>query len=727
MNVRKIIFSVLSMMLVLRPSLVVAFDSWPNVYFDIVKVYNTNGKEGLVACLEKDNVFDVFPWWYRQKNADTLMILGTVELHDDDYGNKRGSYNVNWLVYCDDDGIEQYLFEDYVTMGGPLGVLLGKNLKTIQGAQYYYGNTLVWEPSVTPSGFIRGATNSSINVSCPDGLIYHDGMCQDYDSIKGSCSKGTKALTGNAAAGIQADDPWTTHEYTVHLYAAAAGKKRVLKTGNTADGAVLICRLESDKYMYTNWSKEIWCTSSNDPIQHETAMRLFICDKNVGWVEKPLPWCSNAANIKDKVLTGLNGQKGLSCKDRGVGCRVGFSGSNCAYLYCSGDSQPDLEKKTCLTSQQYGNLTQEQKERVDQEVRRSIGECKNMRSAYEKDVQACENSGGTNGFTWNGPDKQRLETVTVDGVQDLSGEYIVETDEKYWDTAANAMKKKNKLNCSYEKNCVCNAKNTEVESNVRCKCIAEHAWEDRENKKRGCKKIDEAKLRADCANIIRDKGCALDPTLDPCIEPRGEYSCECVSKKYEGYYRLDFNTFECVADSTLAICLPLITKRHAEWENGECKCIDRGSGENIRQYHLINGECLETSESVAERNRRNAAERLDALIDADEQANNAFNRGVSNIQEGSKQIVRDAYDKLNNLQEEADLKQSVWRNKDGKFNTMRLLSDSVAGVALGTVGGVWVHEVLRKNQIESGFEAIGCTVGGETVADFGSVFQIGFK
>ena len=69
---------------------------------------------------------------------------------------------------------------------------------------------------------------------------------------------------------------------------------------------------------------------------------------------------------------------------------------------------------------------------------------------------------------------------------------------------------------------------------------------------------------------------------------------------------------------------------------------------------------------------------------------------------------------------------SVWKNKSGKFNTARLASDSVAGVVLGTAGGLITSNLVRKNQIRTGFEDISCTVGGQKIADWGDEFTVGF-
>ena len=72
-------------------------------------------------------------------------------------------------------------------------------------------------------------------------------------------------------------------------------------------------------------------------------------------------------------------------------------------------------------------------------------------------------------------------------------------------------------------------------------------------------------------------------------------------------------------------------------------------------------------------------------------------------------------------------KVSVWKNKEGNFNTARLASDSIAGVVLGTAGGLITSNVVKKNQVKSGFEDIQCTIGGQVVADWGDEFRVGIQ
>lgn len=72
----------------------------------------------------------------------------------------------------------------------------------------------------------------------------------------------------------------------------------------------------------------------------------------------------------------------------------------------------------------------------------------------------------------------------------------------------------------------------------------------------------------------------------------------------------------------------------------------------------------------------------------------------------------------------SDLKINKWRNKEGHFNTMRLMSDMTAGIVLGTTGALITSKMVKKSQIEDGFEDLECTISGQTVAQFGDDFTV---
>lgn len=91
----------------------------------------------------------------------------------------------------------------------------------------------------------------------------------------------------------------------------------------------------------------------------------------------------------------------------------------------------------------------------------------------------------------------------------------------------------------------------------------------------------------------------------------------------------------------------------------------------------------------------------------------------------SRRKISDAHTALRGMMQ--TFKVSVWKDKEGDFNTARLASDSIAAVVLGTTGALITSSVVKKNQVENGFEDIKCTIGGQTVADYGDQFRVGIQ
>ncbi len=98
---------------------------------------------------------------------------------------------------------------------------------------------------------------------------------------------------------------------------------------------------------------------------------------------------------------------------------------------------------------------------------------------------------------------------------------------------------------------------------------------------------------------------------------------------------------------------------------------------------------------------------------------------IATMQSASRLKIKRAWTRLNAMSD--DFKVSVWRDKQGNFNTARLASDSIAAVVLGTTGALVTSHIVKKNQLSSGLDDIQCTVGGQVVASFGDEFSIGIQ
>ncbi len=133
----------------------------------------------------------------------------------------------------------------------------------------------------------------------------------------------------------------------------------------------------------------------------------------------------------------------------------------------------------------------------------------------------------------------------------------------------------------------------------------------------------------------------------------------------------------------------------------------------MENYSIFSQDQLNQIQEIAQR-----------YIDAQLSSFNArMNR--MDIERESERKILSAMSILNAF--DAATKESVWRNKDGKFNTARLASDATAGVILGTAGGLISNKLIKKNQVKKGFENIGCYVGGQQIAEYGDEFTVGMN
>lgn len=150
---------------------------------------------------------------------------------------------------------------------------------------------------------------------------------------------------------------------------------------------------------------------------------------------------------------------------------------------------------------------------------------------------------------------------------------------------------------------------------------------------------------------------------------------------------------------------------------------------------VINGG--ESNDNFTDTTGRNVAERTVRIIVAGQAQVQAIIDSYAKVETHIRvDVVRAdaaaATQRINNIVtrlkgQTANLDTSVWKDKNGNFNTSRLVSDSVAGVVLGTAGGLITSNVIKKNQLKGGFEDIKCTVGGQVVAEYNDDFMVGIR
>ena len=220
--------------------------------------------------------------------------------------------------------------------------------------------------------------------------------------------------------------------------------------------------------------------------------------------------------------------------------------------------------------------------------------------------------------------------------------------------------------------CSCDSsQNLKVQNNV-CVCTDSNYYRDSNN---NCVLTDEAARKQQCeTDISKNSGAYWDPVAKKCL-------CTDTS--------LVWVNGQCITDPRITECLKI---DGAEWNESlnECKCKD----EKNMKFNEDHTKCVLNE---------------DAQLRAD--------------QNESKTKISSAVAELDKIS--SGFEKSNWKTEEGKFNTARLISDSVAGVVLGTAGGLITSSVVKKNQVENGFEDIQCTVGGQVVAGWGDQFQVG--
>ena len=117
-------------------------------------------------------------------------------------------------------------------------------------------------------------------------------------------------------------------------------------------------------------------------------------------------------------------------------------------------------------------------------------------------------------------------------------------------------------------------------------------------------------------------------------------------------------------------------------------------------------------------------------VDWDYENEKCIGEGMENASGVSDEVVstedfKAAKSTVDKFFENAESKASGLKDATGKVNVKRIASDVTAGVVLGTVGGVVSGVVIKKKQIEKGFEVLHCAVGGQSVANWGDTFTVG--
>ena len=179
---------------------------------------------------------------------------------------------------------------------------------------------------------------------------------------------------------------------------------------------------------------------------------------------------------------------------------------------------------------------------------------------------------------------------------------------------------------------------------------------------------------------------------------------EDIAKKIAEKYATDIENFKC--DDTKDVKADVVSDNNKKMSSGASAWV-------VKQ--------VEADESVADEQKKTAEKSSKQQSKQDKKQEAKQDNTKKN-----KEIIA-AHDNLKEFFNKVDSDKSVWKNADGSFNTIRLASDLTAGVVLGTVGGVVSGVLIKKSQVEKGFDALHCTVGGQKIADWGDEFTVGLR
>ena len=209
-----------------------------------------------------------------------------------------------------------------------------------------------------------------------------------------------------------------------------------------------------------------------------------------------------------------------------------------------------------------------------------------------------------------------------------------------------------------------------------------------------------------------------------CDIPSAVYSAKedtCTCQNGEKFELYNTNHGHCVKDAIQPVVYNCSLSMFADWRSlyKDCPDVIAALGE------------LESYCASSERNEEGYKTRYDNLMRLRQMCEESIRRREEEEArrraqlEGATANIDKAGKKIGDIL--GGLNVSVWKNAEGNFNTARLASDSIAGVVLGTAGGLITSSIVKKSQVKAGFEDIQCTVGGQKVADWGDEFTVGIR
>lgn len=364
--------------------------------------------------------------------------------------------------------------------------------------------------------------------------------------------------------------------------------------------------------------------------------------------------------------------EGVATRAYSLGDLEGFTGrASCIMVKCNPGYVPNAEKTECVFDDREARCTSTGG--TWDNGRCSCSSSKNLKKS-SSDEMSCEcvssdyESDGVNGCKKKQSVIEKEEQQRQRDEQNRRNQQLSKAC-----TDSGGVWKSNKCQCD-------SAKNLKVANNV-CVCLDDTIYVRNGDR---CDLTDREALKRKCeAEASKASGAYWD-------DANGK--CECNNSQYV------WNGTICAINEVLVQCLSI---EGANWNKltGQCYCID--SGTVLPPEKMIENACSNVVSTVPQNQQNQQGQQV------------------------SRDRILNAVKTIDDIESNLDL--SVWKNSEGGFNTSRLLSDSIAGVVLGTAGGLITSSVVKKNQVESGFEDIQCTVGGQVVAGWGDEFRVGIQ
>lgn len=244
---------------------------------------------------------------------------------------------------------------------------------------------------------------------------------------------------------------------------------------------------------------------------------------------------------------------------------------------------------------------------------------------------------------------------------------------------------------------------------------------------------------------LKNGKCVTKPNIVPPVvpDPNKKTCRQKRSPSIEGMACCDLSSSEATWNGKSCVCTD--SSKEFRIEHGKGVCADKGSVQepkkcdctaNISIISNATAACGASDASIAQaitdikaqcnRGADCDADVFDFNINIINEAIATCNIGnQDNDEHGSLKLITGYVSAIDSYVSGLDV--SVWKNAEGKFNTSRLASDSIAGVVLGTVGGVVTSTVVKKNQIKNGFEDVYCSISGQEVGGYGDEISVGVK